>query len=94
MSEVRQRFRVTGAVQCVGFRAATQAEAQHLGLVGWVRNRTDGSVEAEAQGEEDQVAALAAWLETGPPAAKVQSVDSETRAPEPGTGVFDLRPTL
>ena len=66
---------VSGRVQGVSYRASTATEAQRLGLVGWVRNRVDGAVELEAQGPDAQVAALLAWCEHGPPAARVSRVD-------------------
>ncbi len=65
------RFFVVGRVQGVGFRNFLVREANALGLDGWARNRSDGSVEALAAGPE---AAVAAFLETarrGPPAARV-----------------------
>ena len=46
---------VHGRVQGVGFRWATGAEARRLGLDGWVRNRDDGTVEAEIQGPPENV---------------------------------------
>jgi acylphosphatase len=53
----RKRIRavVQGRVQGVFFRAYTQEEAQRLGLVGWVRNRPDGTVEAVAEGEAERI---------------------------------------
>ena len=51
MSTVRRRWRFTGMVQGVGFRYYARAAAQHLGLTGWVKNLTDGRVEAELQGQ-------------------------------------------
>jgi acylphosphatase len=73
----RVRAIVTGRVQGVSFRAATASEARRLGVVGWVRNRSDGSVELEVQGSEDQVAALLKWCAHGPPAARVDRVDTQ-----------------
>jgi acylphosphatase len=87
----RVRAIVTGRVQGVSFRASTAWEARRLGVHGWVRNRTDGSVELEAEGDADRVAALLAWCEKGPPAARVSRVAVDELAP---TGVdydFDVR---
>jgi acylphosphatase len=67
-------------VQGVAFRASTCHEAHRLGVTGWVRNMSDGSVELEAQGDDARVAALLAWCAHGPPAARVSRVDVEDRA--------------
>lgn len=77
----RARAIVTGRVQGVSYRASTASEARRLGLVGWVRNVADGSVELEVEGPEDKVAALLAWCEQGPPSARVAEVRVEELAP-------------
>lgn len=68
---------MTGEVQGVGFRWAAQGEAERLGVVGRVRNRTDGAVEIVAQGESGAMDAFAAWLERGPRQARVADVEVE-----------------
>ena len=73
MSETRY-FRVTGTVQGVGFRAATQDKARELSLAGWVANRPDGDVELHARGPVSDLDALAEWLGHGPAAATVSEV--------------------
>jgi acylphosphatase len=73
----RARAIVSGRVQGVSYRASTASEARRLGVVGWVRNRHDGSVELEVEGTPEKVAALLAWCEHGPPTAKVTKVDAE-----------------
>ena len=55
---IRQHFRFTGLVQGVGFRSTAKFEARSLGLSGWVKNKSDGSVEMEAQGSEAKLARL------------------------------------
>ncbi len=82
---------VVGVVQGVWFRRSTQEQASRLGLVGWVRNRSDGSVELEAQGEAAKVAALVQWCHDGPPAARVRSVTPQTIEPVSGENSFDIR---
>jgi len=72
---------VTGRVQGVSYRASTASEARRLGVVGWVRNCADGSVELEAEGPDEQVAALLAWCEQGPPSARVARVAVEELGP-------------
>jgi acylphosphatase len=70
-----RHLRITGRVQGVGFRDALRAEARARGLAGWVRNRSDGSVEAVLQGEAPAVDAVVAWARRGPPAARVDRID-------------------
>lgn len=68
---------VTGRVQGVWFRQSTLEEAERAGLVGWVRNLPDGSVEVMLQGEEKAVHHVEAWLGQGPELATVADVQSE-----------------
>lgn len=68
---------VRGGVQGVGFREATVRRGRELGAMGWVRNEDDGTVRVHAEGPEDAVAALEAFLREGPPAARVTAVDVE-----------------
>ncbi|RKD86666.1 acylphosphatase [Kushneria marisflavi] len=77
--------RVTGHVQGVGFRYATAQRARELGIVGYARNRDDGSVEVGMAGHDDDVANLIDWLQTGPSAARVDQVTSEEIAPQSWT---------
>jgi acylphosphatase len=86
----RVRARVRGRVQGVAYRASTRAEARRLALVGWVRNLPDGSVELEAQGPPDAVAALVRWCHQGPIMAEVTAVDVEDVPVEHATS-FDVR---
>lgn len=72
--KLARHFLVTGRVQGVFYRAATQEKARGLGLTGWVRNRPDGGVELVACGTENGLDALERWLWQGPPAARVESV--------------------
>lgn len=87
----RVRAVVTGRVQGVHYRASTAREAARLGLVGWVRNLADGSVELEAEGADAQVAALLAWCGRGPPLAAVARVAVEERAVAGAERAFEIR---
>ena len=82
---------IHGRVQGVGFRYSMAAEAERLGLQGWVRNRRDGSVEAVVQGPNQAVEAMRSWAARGPPSASVTKVDA-TPAEGEFAG-FELRPT-
>ncbi|NLD45007.1 MAG: acylphosphatase [Chloroflexi bacterium] len=77
---------VHGRVQGVGFRAYTQDTAIHLGLVGYVTNRWDGTVELLAEGSPEALRRLLSWLERGPTLARVERV--EVRWDEP-RGQYD-----
>jgi acylphosphatase len=80
----RVRAIVTGRVQGVSYRATTVDEARRLGVTGWVRNRTDGSVELEAEGPPELIGKLLTWCEQGPAMARVSHVAVEELTP---TGV-------
>lgn len=68
------QVRIEGQVQCVGFRAFVEMNAIDLGLVGWVRNRQDGSVEAVFQGAVDAVETMLQRCQAGAPASAVTGV--------------------
>ncbi|MFZ3202959.1 MAG: acylphosphatase [Pseudomonas sp.] len=71
---------VSGRVQGVFFRQATAEQAERLDVDGWVRNLGDGRVEVLLEGAETAVRELAAWLEQGPPKAKVTALALEEQA--------------
>jgi acylphosphatase len=71
----RLRAIVSGRVQGVGYRASTADEARRLGVRGWVRNRPDGTVEVDAQGDEPVLERLLVYLRQGPRGARVRTVD-------------------
>jgi DNA ligase D-like protein (predicted 3'-phosphoesterase) len=79
---VAVRATVRGRVQAVGFRDATVCKARALGLMGWVRNAEDGSVLVHAEGPEDAVEGLTAFLREGPRGAKVAEAEIEKVKPE------------
>jgi len=68
-------IQIHGRVQGVGFRYYTQAEAQRLGITGWVRNCADGSVETCICGTDEQLASMQDWLQHGPSLAQVSYCD-------------------
>jgi acylphosphatase len=83
---IRRHVLVHGIVQGVGFRFSARREAERRGITGWVRNRRDGAVEAEIEGDEASVTAMLDWLATGPPGAVVERTDVAEREStgEPG----------
>lgn len=88
---VRLDARVTGRVHGVGFRYFALREAQALGLVGWVANESDGSVECVAEGPRDRLEAFADRLRDGPPAAIVEGVSMAWMAATGTFGSFAVR---
>lgn len=96
-SEVHEVWgvRVRGRVQGVGYRDACVEQARRLGVTGWVRNRSDGSVEVEMHGTVAQLNALARWLADGPPFAEVRNVALQAQ-PTTTTACpsFERLPTL
>lgn len=70
-------FLVFGRVQGVWFRKFTLETATRLGIVGWVRNNSDGSVEGEAVGTEDALRAFREALREGSPQSRVEDVSTE-----------------
>ena len=83
------RFRVTGRVQGVWFRAHTEEKALAMGVSGYVRNLPDGSVEAAATLDEKGLEAFIALLWEGPPLAEVARVEVEEIG-EVFTGPFQV----
>jgi acylphosphatase len=75
MTDMTERFSITGLVQGVFYRKWAQANAEGLGLRGFVRNMADGSVEAVLAGPEERLDAFAEACMAGPPKAKVEKVE-------------------
>lgn len=91
MSQRRVAVVVSGFVQGVFFRSSTAEEAARLGLTGWVRNRPDGSVEAEFQGTPDAVEEMLAFCARGPSGATVDDVEVRDLDPVGGDASFAVR---
>ena len=94
-STLVRRIVVEGAVQGVGYREFTRRAALRLNVSGWVRNRSDGSVEALARGSPACVEALIAEMRQGPPAAGVErlSVIEQDEPPADDRPAFVVRST-
>lgn len=89
-NEERAHVFVSGDVQGVNFRGATQSQAEQLGLNGWVRNTQDGRVEAVFEGDADTVQQMIQWCESGPSSADVEDVSVENEQSE-GLSGFEVR---
>ena len=81
---------VTGVVQGVFFRGTCRREALNRGLVGWVRNNPDGSVEAVFEGPQAGIDSIVGWMRHGPRNAHVETADVTTEPPE-GLSGFRIR---
>ncbi len=84
------RYIVSGRVQGVGYRYFVLRQADALGVTGYTRNRSDGSVEVVAEGSDAALADFEARLREGPSFAEVAGVTREAIA-ERGSGGFDVR---
>ena len=82
---------VTGRVQGVCFRAATQEAALKAGVRGWVRNLPGRQVEAVLQGERAAVEKVLDFLRVGPPRANVTDLAVSWRTPGEAYRGFDVR---
>ena len=91
MGRKNLKITVIGRVQGVFFRASTSQKAQALGITGFVKNQSDGSVLIGAEGEESMLKELEDWcLKGGPSGAKVtevQTIEEELK----GWGSFSIK---
>lgn len=95
--EVIRLLRIRGRVQGVGYRAFVHDQATQLGLRGWARNRSDGSVEVLVSGDRAEVDELIARLRRGPPGARVTELLETAPTLDAifaSTDHFDILPTL
>ena len=68
-------LKISGRVQGVAYRFNMAREARRRGVAGWVRNRSDGTVEAIVHGPTEAVDGLIEWTHRGPPNARVNDVE-------------------
>jgi acylphosphatase len=85
---------ISGYVQGIGFRYSMVREAHRLKVVGWVRNRRDGTVEAVVDGAADAVASIIDWARVGPPGAHVTNVAIGEADGDGTFANFESRPTV
>ncbi|MFC4078023.1 acylphosphatase [Salinithrix halophila] len=87
----RKHLIVHGRVQGVGFRFHTQQAASRLGIVGWVKNNPNGTVEIDAQGEKDAIRKFLEAVRKGSPFSRVERVDVKNREPSMNRRAFDVK---
>jgi acylphosphatase len=90
MDYVRAHVFISGRVQGVNFRVATRNEARQAGVNGWVRNLSDGRVEAVFEGSNAAVRRLVSWCYSGPPAAEVERVELQWEEPTKSESSFSI----
>jgi len=75
------RVQVSGTVQGVFFRDTVRSAADENGVTGWIRNCSDGRVEAVLEGDDDAVDSVVEVCRTGPDGARVHDVSVSAEAP-------------
>ncbi len=88
---MRFRIYISGVVQGVGFRAFTKRLADSYGLSGWVRNISDGRVEALVEGDEEVLCHFVKDLWKGSPASRVDKLEILKEASDEALSGFDIR---
>lgn len=86
----RLQLIVSGHVQGIGYRWFVREQASQLGLTGWVRNRADGTVEIEAEGEGEALIEFAGILKTRHPYARVDDIRKKA-LPAQNSTAFEIR---
>lgn len=87
----RAHIHISGRVQGVFFRYETQALAEKIGVKGWVRNTSDGGVEAVFEGEKEKVEQMLDFCRSGPPGANVMDVKVEWESYRGKFSSFNIR---
>jgi acylphosphatase len=88
---VARRLVISGRVQGVGFRFFVEAVARQECVGGWVRNLPDGAVEAFIEGDEEAVNRVEGKIRRGPPAARIEHVETESEMPGGNRLAFEIR---
>lgn len=90
MDLVRAHIYIQGRVQGVGFRAYTRDYARRSGVEGWVRNLSDGRVEAVFEGTRAAVQRIVSWCYSGPIGAEVERVEVQWEEPTQQESGFNI----
>lgn len=88
-----RRLIISGRVQGVSYRAWFAQQAEKAGINGWVRNRTDGTVEAVIEGDDTALEALITRSHKGPMLARVDKITDIEPDQHSGFTGFEVRPT-
>jgi len=89
--KIRVHVIISGRVQGVFFRMETSRAAERIGVSGWVRNNSDGTVEAEFEGEKQNVVSMLEWCRKGPPLAGVTNIETVWKAYEGEFSGFTIK---
>jgi acylphosphatase len=89
----RRFIRIGGRVQGVGFRYYVLRHANALGIKGFVRNTSDGSVEVDAEAPTEAMVKFISLLRTGPGTARVEQFHVSARPVTRKYVSFDIAPT-
>lgn len=90
LDRVRAHVFVSGRVQMVNFRTHARDEAKRAGVDGWVKNLSDGRVEAVFEGARAGVQRLVSWCYSGPPHAEIDHVEVEWEDATNKEGPFSI----
>ena len=84
-------IKISGKVQGVFFRVATRKIAEELGLTGWVRNKSDGSVYVEVEGKTQNLQKLLEWCQKGPENSEIENVEHRWSDNSIGYQYFEIK---
>jgi acylphosphatase len=89
--KIAKKYIIKGRVQGVGFRYFTNHIANRIGVLGYVKNQWDGSVEVYAIGSEQQLSILKTGLSKGPSYSHVEKIIEEDVTLNSNYYTFDIR---
>ncbi len=89
--KIRAHIFITGIIQGVFFRSHARSQAGMRHVTGWIRNLTDGRVEAVMEGEKDDVESLIEACRQGPPGARVDDIEISWEKPVHKYKEFEIR---
>ena len=91
MEKKRVHVLISGKVQGVWFRESTKQKAEQLGVFGWIRNTSDGRVEAVFEGEKNKVDEMIEWCNNGSDQARVENIEVEEQDPTDILDSFNIK---